>query len=115
MTLAEYRRKRGEPILPEDHDDSHEGHPSAWEYTQIGLFLAVITAIEVALYYIDLDHTLLVAILLVLSVVKFSVVVLWFMHLKFDSRLFSTLFVTGLLLAMTVFAVVIAILHGGLV
>jgi len=117
MTLAEYRRKRGEPVLSEEElhaGDSHEGHPSALEYTQIGLFLAVVTAIEVALYYIDLDHTLLVVILMVLSAVKFSAVVLWFMHLKFDSRLFSTLFVGGLALATTVFVVVIAVMGGGL-
>ncbi len=43
-----------------------------------------------------------------LAVVKFALVVLWFMHLKFESRLFMRLFVTGLVLALTLFAVVLA-------
>jgi hypothetical protein len=41
--------------------------------------------------------------------------VLWFMHLKFDDRLFSTMFVLGLLLAVSVFTVAIATLGGKLV
>ena len=112
MTLAEYRKKRGEPVLPEEHT---EHHPGALEYIQIGAILATITAIEVGIYYLDIGHNALVAILLVLSAVKFSMVVAWFMHLKFDSRLFTIAFVAGLATAFTVFTVVIAVLHGKLV
>lgn len=118
MTLAEYRRKRGEPILPEGegHGDAHaEHHPGALEYLQIGLILAVITAVEVGLYYIDMSHNLLVALLFMLSVIKFSLVVLWFMHLKFDSMLFRVAFLTGLVTAFGAFAVVLAVLRGQLV
>ena len=116
MTLAEYRRKRGEPVLPEDHAEAHtENHPGVLEYTQIGLILFVITAIEVGIYYIGLSFNLLVASLLVLSLIKFSLVVAWFMHLRFDSKLFATLFVTGLFTAAIVFTVVLAVLHGQLV
>ena len=50
-----------------------------------------------------------------MSLVKFTLVVLWFMHLRFDSRLFSTLFLLGLLTAAAVFTVVIAALRGKLV
>ena len=67
------------------------------------------------LYYIDMSHNLLVVLLLVLSAVKFSLVVLWFMHLKFDNRLFSQFFAGGFLLALTIFAVALATLHGKLV
>ena len=116
MTLAEYRRKRGEPILTEEHAEAHaEKHPGVLEYTQIGLILFVITAIEVAIYYVGLGFTTLVAMLLALSLVKFTLVVLWFMHLRFDSRLFGTLFVGGLFTALIAFTVVIAALHGQLV
>lgn len=116
MTLADYRKRRGEPVLPEEAEEAHaEHHPGALEYIQIGLILAIITAIEVGIYYIDLNHNTLVALLIVLSLVKFSMVVLWFMHLKFDSRLFTTAFATGLGAALAVFTVVIAALHGGLV
>lgn len=116
MTLADYRRKRGEPLIPEEHEDAHaENHPGVWEYTQIGLILFIITAVEVGLYYIDLNFNLMVTILIVLSAAKFAFVVLWFMHLRFDSRLFGTLFVTGLVTAFLAFTVVIAMLHGQLV
>ena len=115
MTLAEYRKKRGEPVLPEGAEAHAEHHPGALEYMQIGAILAVITAIEVGIYYVGVSHNLLVVLLLVLSAVKFSFVVAWFMHLKFDSKLFTTAFVTGLVTALAVFSVVIAALHGGLV
>jgi cytochrome c oxidase subunit 4 len=115
MTLAEYRKKRGEPLIPEEGEAHAEHHPGALEYMQIGLILAIITAVEVGIYYIDMDHNILVACLVVLSVVKFSFVVAWFMHLKFDSRIFTTAFITGLAAAFTVFTVVLAALHGKLV
>ncbi|MEO8457744.1 MAG: cytochrome C oxidase subunit IV family protein [Chloroflexota bacterium] len=118
MTLAEYRRKRGEPIITEEEgaDDAHaEHHPGVTEYTQIGLILFIITAIEVGIYYVGLGHNLLVAALIGLSAIKFSLVVLWFMHLRFDNRLFSTLFLMGLATAASVFTVVLVALHGQLV
>ncbi len=68
-----------------------------------------------AIYYLGLSQTLLVIALLVFSATKFTLVVLWFMHLKFDDRLFSTLFILGFLLALTIFAVAIATLDGQLV
>ena len=113
MTLADYRKKRGEPLV-EEHEaaEEHGSHPGAIEYAQIGAILAVITGVEVGAYYIDMSHSLLVAILVVLSVTKFTMVVLWFMHLRFDSRLFSTLFITGLFAALILFTVIIAVLRG---
>jgi cytochrome c oxidase subunit 4 len=117
MTLADYRKiKREDAAAPgEEHEAESHPHPTALEYAQIGLVLAAVTAVEVALYYLDLSHNLLVVLLIVLSAVKFSLVVLWFMHLKFDNRLFSQLFVGGFLLALSVFVVVIAALQGSLV
>ena len=115
MTLADYRKKRGEPLIRADADGAHEEtHPSALEYVQIGTILAIITAVEVALYYIDMNFTLLVALLVMLSLVKFSMVVLWFMHLKFDASLFAVLFTGGLALTFAVFAVAVAALGGSL-
>jgi cytochrome c oxidase subunit 4 len=119
MTLADYRKQRGEPIIPEAEAEAAESHvdhhPGVLEYTQIGLVLFFITCFEVGMYYVGLSHNALAAVLLVMSLVKFSLVVLWFMHLRFDSRLFSTLFLLGLLLAAALFTVVIAALHGQLV
>ena len=70
--------------------------------------LAIVTAAEVAIYYVSALRSMLVPLLLAFSGVKFVLVALWFMHLKFDSRLFRRLFVTGLILALAVFAVVLA-------
>lgn len=115
MTLAEYRRKPDTEVEVTGEAHGGERHPSALEYVQIGLILAIVTAVEVALYYIDLDHDLLVVLLIVLSALKFALVVLWFMHLKFDSRIFSTAFTAGFLLALSIFVVVMATLGGKLV
>lgn len=117
MTLADYRKIKPEDVRgPEvPHEPGAQPHPRAMEYVQIGVVLAVVTAIEVGLYYIDISHDLLVVLLIVLSALKFSLVVLWFMHLRFDNRLFSQLFVGGFLLALTVFIVAVATLHGELV
>ncbi len=84
--------------LPVAHAPEHP-HPGAKEYVVIAVILAVVTGFEVAAWYMNLAHEVLTALLLVLSAVKFSLVVLFFMHLKFDSRLFSSLFVGGLILA----------------
>ncbi len=117
MTLADYRRQRGEPLFDEQAAavQHEEHHPNAFQYLQIGIILFVITAIEVGIYYIDMSHDLLVGLLLALSIAKFSLVVLWFMHLRFDSPVFRTLFAVGLGATLALFTVVIAVSHGGLV
>ena len=64
------------------------------------------TAVEVALsYMVDDLGALFLPILLVLMAIKFFAVVLFFMHLRFDNRLFSLLFYMGLGLAVTVYLV----------
>ena len=113
MTLAEYRKKRGEPLIKEEAEHD-EKHPSALEYVQIGVILAIVTAVEVALYYLDMDFTLLVTLLIMLSFVKFAMVVLWFMHLKFDASLFTILFGSGLVLTFAVFIVIVVLERGSL-
>lgn len=119
MTLADYRRRRGgEPsdAVDQTAGDAHaEKHPGALEYAQIGLILGVITAIEIGVYYLGVSQTALVIALLVFSGTKFTLVVLWFMHLKFDDRLFSSMFVLAFLLALSIFTVAVATLGGKLV
>jgi cytochrome c oxidase subunit 4 len=44
--------------------------------------------------------------------IKFALVVRWFMHLRFDSRLFMRLFVTGVVLALSIFAVAFWLFFG---
>ena len=93
----------------------HRGHPNEAEYVKIGLFLGAITAIEVVIYYFDIPRNVFVTVLIALSAVKFCAVVMFFMHLKFDSRIFTTAFVTGLALAGALFTVVLVTLGSNLV
>jgi cytochrome c oxidase subunit 4 len=81
------------------HGPGEHAHPGAKEYVAIAFVLLVITVIEVAVFYVPAMKPMLVPTLLILSAVKFGMVVLWYMHLKFDHRLFSWLFVVGVILA----------------
>jgi len=87
----------------------HARHPSPREYVRIAMILAVVTAAEVAIYYIDWVHEkgLLVPLLFLFSLIKFSLVVLWFMHLKFDSRTYARFFLMGLAGAVTLYLIVL--------
>lgn len=76
-------------------------------YVKIALILALITALEVSTYYVDFGPLFMPA-LLTMMVVKFVMVVSYFMHLKFDSRIFSFLFYTGLGLALFVYFAALA-------
>jgi cytochrome c oxidase subunit 4 len=62
----------------------------------------VITAVEVAIFYMPRMRPVLVPSLLTLSALKFTLVAMFYMHLKFDSRLFSWLFVVPMGLAAAV-------------
>jgi cytochrome c oxidase subunit 4 len=84
-----------------------EHHPGPRQYVNIAIILAIVTGAEVAIYYIKAVEDFLVPMLIVFSAIKFVLVVSWFMHLKFDSRVFRRLFVAGLALAFSVFAVVL--------
>jgi cytochrome c oxidase subunit 4 len=86
-----------------------EAHPGPGQYVRVAVVLALATALEVGLYYLDLPHALFATLLLFFAIVKFSLVALWFMHLRFDSRIFRRLFVTGIILATAVYLIVLTI------
>jgi cytochrome c oxidase subunit 4 len=88
------------------HSDEH--HPDVRTYIRVAVILAVITTMEVIIYYIESARGILVPALIFFSTIKFALVALNFMHLKFDSRVFRRLFATGILLAFGVFTVVLA-------
>lgn len=90
-----------EPELPR--------HPGPRQYVMVAVLLAIATAFEVALYYLNIPRALFIAMLLFFATIKFSLVVLWFMHLRFDSAIFRRLFVVGLILAVTVYMIVLVI------
>jgi cytochrome c oxidase subunit 4 len=94
------------------HADTHEHeHPGPGEYIKVAIVLAVVTAIEVGAYYVTGLSDIVLAIgLLVMLVIKFALVGLWFMHLRFDSALFRRLFIVGIILAIAVYTVAMAML-----
>ena len=104
---ADATREQLEPreeTLPEE--DLH--HPGPRQYVMVAIFLAVVTAAEVALFYMEfIPQGVNVASLLILMVIKFATVALWFMHLRFDSKIYRRLFVTGIILAVSVFMIVL--------
>lgn len=102
------------PALPgtkpgtDDHvADGHE-HPGNGVYIRVAIILAIVTVVEVVIYYIPALSGILVPALLVLSIGKFIAVVAYFMHLKFDSRIFRWLFVAGLAISASVVLALIA-------
>jgi len=87
-----------------EHEHEHEDHWSDLNYIKLAMALAAITAIEVAIsYMVDDLGAFFLPLLLGLMLIKFFSVVLFFMHLKFDNRLFSLMFYLGLGLATAVY------------
>lgn len=82
-------------------------HPTEKSYVKIALFLAVVTGVEIALSYIDLNKWILIVSLVGLSFVKFYMVVQWFMHLKFDHPALRKPFIGGITIALTVYTIVL--------
>jgi cytochrome c oxidase subunit IV len=82
-------------------------HPSPKEYVRIAMILAFVTALEVGVYYLDISHGLLIPLLFLFALVKVLLVVLWFMHLRFDSRTYARFFVLGIAGAVTLYVAVL--------
>ena len=72
----------------------------------IALILAIITGVEVAISYIKGLGDAANPLLLILAAAKFAIVVAFFMHLRFDNRMLRRMFVTGIVLAIIVYAIV---------
>ena len=94
-----------DPRPPADHAATadHADHPTWSTYWKVAIVLTLITAVEVWIYYIPafVASRAFVPTLLVLSAVKFITVVLFYMHLKYDHRLFRVLFTGPLIIAAT--------------
>ena len=87
----------GHHAMGEDHE-----HPSWKEYKWVALILTLVTVVEVWVYYTPFRHSPLFApVLLTMSAFKFAVVVAFYMHLKYDHKLFRALFIGPLIIAMS--------------
>ncbi len=83
-------------------------HPTPLQYVKIAILLAVLTIVEVALFYVNeaadmggWDAPLLV----ILAFFKFVIVVGWYMHLRFESSLLSRFFTSGFVLALILYGI----------
>ena len=76
-------------------------HPTWSTYWKVALILFIITVAEVWAYYVPsfVASRAFVPTLLILSALKFAIVVMFYMHLKYDHRLFRVLFTGPLLIA----------------
>lgn len=92
---------------PQHAADPHRKHPSTKEYVRIGIILAALTSFEVWVSYSGLPHFWLIALLLGAMVTKFLLVVLWFMHLRFDDPRYSRFFILGAVGAFTLYSIVL--------
>lgn len=86
--------------------------PTTRMYVRVAILLAILTAIEVALFYLvewtGMTQNMATPLLIGLAIAKFVIVVGYFMHLKYEKPLLSRTFAIGAVLAAGLYAVVIA-------
>lgn len=92
--------------------ETHE-HPTWKQYKWVALILTVITIVEVWVYYIPsfVASPLFVPALLIMSAVKFAIVVMYYMHLKYDHKLFKALFTGPLIIAISTLIALMFLFH----
>ena len=88
-------------------DDTHvetvRPHISNSVYLIVGGFLIVLTAMEITVSYIHALRPVMVPLLIVLALAKFSLIALFFMHLRYEKWMLNTMFGFPLVVAMVVF------------
>jgi cytochrome c oxidase subunit 4 len=78
---------------------AEEHHPQAPTYIVVAIILTILTAFEIGVFYAPFLQVILVPLLIILAILKFILVAAFYMHLHFDSRVFSALFIFPLGLA----------------
>ena len=94
----------------EAHHAGGGGHATVRTYITVAIVLGVITAIEVASLYIPgIPNALLVTSLLLMSAIKFALVVGFFMHLRYDHNIMRSLFIGPLIIAICIILALMAL------
>ena len=91
----------------------HHAHPTPAQYWKIAVVLAVLTAIEVGMFYVNraFDLGAINAVLLLsLALLKFVIVVGWYMHLRFEKSTVSRFFTAGFVLAVSLYLILLSAL-----
>jgi cytochrome c oxidase subunit 4 len=89
----------------------HRRHPTPALYWGIAVFLAVVTGMEVSVTQIPALDPVKVPLLVLLGAIKFATVVMFFMHLRYDKKLYRNLFLLGVIGVIPLFVVVLLSLH----
>jgi|SRR5678815_4289369 cytochrome c oxidase subunit 4 len=98
---------------------AHEHHfpEKAGQYVRIGIILVVLTALEVGAYEVAhrahgtaLGAVWFIPTILALSALKFALVALYYMHLKWDGRLLKGVFSFSLFVAAIVILALMALM-----
>lgn len=97
------------PLLPGEL----EAHPTPFKYVAIAMILVVLTALEVAVSYLegDVAKGLIIFLLLGMMLVKFVLVAAYYMHLKTDKHVFRRFFIMGAVAAVILYTIVLTTLH----
>jgi caa(3)-type oxidase subunit IV len=93
-------------------DTTHKHPESTRFYWMVAAVLAVITVVEVVVTLIGLPNLVLLILLMILSVIKGASVVMFFMHLRGDARVYQFLFIVPFAIASTMIVVFLALFSG---
>jgi len=101
------------PVHPGEH---HDHGPSDRQYFTIFFILVGLTALEISTYWWDDifnadTKKIAVPVLLILMTIKFFMVALYFMHLKFDSAMLKRIFYAGMFMAIAVYVVALSAMN----
>jgi len=110
MTTVEHAEHAEHVDAGHDAHGEHAEHKPDSYYIKVALILAALTALETSTYWVDFGPFFMPA-LMIMMALKFFMVVSLFMHLKFDNKLFSYLFYSGLVLAIGVYVAFLATFH----
>ena len=109
--------------MTDDTKHAAHAHPNGATYVKVGVILTLITVFEVWAYYIPslvaspFFNPGLVASpffnpgLILMSAVKFGTVVMFYMHLKYDHKIFRALFTGPLIIAMATITALLFLFH----
>jgi len=99
--------------MANDHARASNDHagPSVATYIKVAILLTIITALEVGVIYIRRLTPILFPLLIVMATAKFTLVALFFMHLRYDPRSLRFLFLGPLIVAILL-AIALATLTG---
>ena len=83
-------------------DDQHAGHGNIPTYLAVFGVLFVITVVEVGVFYVPAFEPVLPPVLITLSTVKFALVAMFYMHLKYDKPILTMLLSGPLMIALAI-------------